>query len=178
MFSSGGQSLFFPSSLETHKKVAKKQLPGVNNNILSYEILSFSFPKCKFCQSEMLHHFTTSSATHVQPTARQSWGQSPSSLRVFLVLVLCVCAFRINSRGRFPVSESWTRQQGRHRRIMTTTCWLLEEGQEAWLWLRSVHSVLTKLCSLSEYLQYMDLFPVIQKQYFCAFFLFVLYFFK
>lgn len=138
----------------------------------------FFFPKCKFCQSEMLHNFTTSSATHVQPTARQSWGQSPSSLRVFLVLVLCVCAFRINSRGRFPVSESWTRQQGRHRRIMTTTCWLLEEGQEAWLWLRSVHSVLTKLCSLSGYLQYMDLFPVIQKQDFCAFFLFVLYFFK
>lgn len=70
------------------------------------------------------------------------------------------------------MSESWTRQQGRHQKIMTTTCWLLEEGQEAWLWLRSVHSVLTKLSSLSEYLQKMDLFPLIQKQYF----LFILYF--
>lgn len=52
----------------------------------------FFFPKCKFCQSEMLHHFTTSSA-NPRPAYSQAELGSKSLLTegVFGVGFVCLC---------------------------------------------------------------------------------------
>lgn len=127
----GPKSFFFHPAWKHTKKVAKKQLPGVNNNILSYEILFFSFPKCKFCQSEMLHHFTTSSATHVQPTAREvkvppHWG---CFWRWFCVSVLLGLTaeegFQCLNHGpanRVVIGGLWLRPAGYWRRVRRPGC--------------------------------------------------------
>ena len=98
-----GPKVFFPSWLETHKKVEKMQLPGVNNILflvlncfrlfVSFQSASFASQKC--C---VISHHPVQPTCSLQP--ERAGVKVLSSLRVFLVLVLCVCAFRINSSGK------------------------------------------------------------------------------
>lgn len=83
-----------------------------------------------------IHKWLSADVTRCNPhlACNQFSGQSPSSLSVSVVLILCVCAPRTNSRRRFSVSGPVAVKHGPTNRATRGALWLWPGGY--WRWIR------------------------------------------